>query len=61
MKDEGVSEKRWTFAIAVQVDVANRLAVLWTKSMVLNGQGKGTEKCQVKITEMNSSKPLMTY
>ena len=36
-------KKGWTFAGGFQEQPANRLAVLWPKSTVLNGQGKGSE------------------
>jgi len=51
IKDEGISAKGWTFAIAVQADVAICLAVLQPISKVLNGQG--TERSEFTNTFKN--------
>jgi hypothetical protein len=42
IEDEGVPERGRSFVGGLQGQPTNRLAVLWPKSMVLNGQGKGS-------------------
>ena len=47
--------------MAVQADVANRLAVLWSKAKVLSGQGKGGLNPSGINNGVNTSEPLFLY